>query len=60
MCVSPHVSRTHLVFTVSLQDLNLKDGAKPQKLTLADGRTYSGNAAKEFKEAKPFKVYGAK
>ena len=48
------------MFTVSLQDLNLKDGAKPQKLTLADGRTYSGNAAKEFKEAKPFKVYGAK
>lgn len=43
-----------------LDDLNLKEGAKPQKLALADGTPYAGNAAKGFKEDKPFKVYGSK
>lgn len=42
------------VFFVPLSDLNLKNGAPVKKLTLAGGKIYSGNAASNFEEAKPF------
>lgn len=42
------------VFWVPLSDLNLKKGAPVKKLSLTGGKIYSGNAAVNFEEAKPF------
>jgi choloylglycine hydrolase len=41
-------------FWVKLDDLNLKPGAPVKKLTLTGGKTYNGNAADQFEEAKLF------
>jgi penicillin V acylase-like amidase (Ntn superfamily) len=41
-------------FWIPLADLDLKPGAPVKKLELAGGRTYSGNAADRFVEAKLF------
>lgn len=41
-------------FWVPLSDLNLKKGSPVKKLSLTGGRIYSGNAANNFEEAKPF------
>ena len=41
-------------FWVRLDDLDLKPGAPVKKLELAGGKTYSGNAADKFVEAKLF------
>ena len=41
-------------FWVRLDDLDLKPGAPVKKLELAGGRSYSGNAADKFVEAKLF------
>jgi penicillin V acylase-like amidase (Ntn superfamily) len=45
---------TPATFWVKLDDLNLKPGAPVKKLELVGGRTYSGNAADKFVEAKLF------
>ncbi|MFG1477162.1 linear amide C-N hydrolase [Xanthobacter sp. V4C-4] len=41
-------------FWVPLADLDLKPGAPVKKLTLTEGRVYSGNTAKSFEPATPF------
>jgi penicillin V acylase-like amidase (Ntn superfamily) len=41
-------------FWVKLDDLDLKPGAPVKKLTLTGGKTYNGNAADQFVEAKLF------
>ena len=41
-------------FWVRLDDLDLKAGAPVKKLELVGGKTYSGNAADRFVEAKLF------
>jgi penicillin V acylase-like amidase (Ntn superfamily) len=41
-------------FWVQLDDLDLKPGAPVKKLTLTGGKTYNGNAADKFTEAKLF------
>ena len=43
-----------VTFWVPLADLDLRPGAPVKKLELADGETYSGNAAGLFVEAKLF------
>ena len=45
---------TPATFWVKLDDLDLKPGAPVKKLELAGGKTYSGNAADKFVEAKLF------
>lgn len=45
---------TPATFWVRLDDLDLKPGAPVKKLTLAGGKTYSGNAVDKFAEAKLF------
>jgi penicillin V acylase-like amidase (Ntn superfamily) len=45
---------TPATFWVRLDDLDFKPGAPVKKLTLAGGKTYSGNAADKFVEAKLF------
>ena len=45
---------TPATFWVRLDDLDLKPGAPVKKLELAGGKTYSGNAADKFVEAKLF------
>jgi penicillin V acylase-like amidase (Ntn superfamily) len=45
---------TPATFWVKLDDLDLKAGAPVKKLELAGGKTYSGNALAQFKEAKLF------
>ena len=47
------------VFWVPLADLDFKEGASVKKLELRD-RTYSGNAAAQFKDARPFEFLPAK
>jgi len=42
------------VFWVPLADMDFKEGSAVKKLTLTGDKTYSGSAAAEFKEAKPF------
>ena len=41
-------------FWVRLDDLDFKPGAPVKKLELAGGKTYNGNAADKFVEAKLF------
>jgi choloylglycine hydrolase len=45
---------TPATFWVKLDDLDFTSGAPVKKLTLAGGKTYSGNAADKFVEAKLF------
>ncbi len=42
------------VFWTPLADMDFAEGAPVKKLTLTGGKTYSGNAAKAFQDAKPF------
>ncbi|WP_099463917.1 linear amide C-N hydrolase [Parabacteroides provencensis] len=51
-------SLTPNTFWVKLRDLDLSAGAPVLKLSIANGETYHGNAAKEFKPAQPFKFMG--
>ena len=54
-------SATNLkVLWVPLGELDFQEGAPVKELTLVGGRAYSGNAAAEFKEAKPFEFLPAK
>jgi len=48
------------VFWVPLADLDFAEGSPVRKLTLVGGKTYSGNAAREFRPAKPFRFLPAK
>ena len=45
---------TPATFWVKLDDLDFKPGAPVKKLTLTGGKTYNGNAADQFVEAKLF------
>lgn len=45
-------------FWIKLQDMDLSEGAPVMKLTIANGETYDGNTAKDFKSAQPFKFLG--
>ncbi|MEG6508248.1 linear amide C-N hydrolase [Methyloligella sp. 2.7D] len=45
-------------FWVKFSDLDFSEGASPKKLPIAGGHYYSGNAASEFIEAKPFEFMG--
>ena len=45
---------TPATFWVKLDDLDLKRGAPVKKLQLAGGNTYSGNALRQFVDAKLF------
>lgn len=47
-------------FWIPLADLDLNAGAPIKKLETAGGKVYSGNAAKNFVEAKPFAFLPAK
>lgn len=47
-------------FWVPLVDLDLKEGAPIKKLTVAGGKTYSGNAADKFQPAESFKFLPGK
>jgi len=40
--------------------LDFAEGSPVRKLTLVGGKTYSGNAAREFRPAKPFRFLPAK
>ncbi|MBD8347290.1 linear amide C-N hydrolase [Dysgonomonas sp. HGC4] len=51
-------SVTPNTFWVRLQDMNLSEGAPVMKLSIANDETYSGNTAKDFKPAEPFKFIG--
>jgi choloylglycine hydrolase len=53
-------SLTPNTFWVRLQDVDLSEGAPVLKLTIADGETYNGNTAKEFKPTQPFKFMGVR
>ena len=48
------------VFWVPIGEMNFKPGAPVKKLTLVGGKTYSGDAANEFKDSEPFKFLPAK
>ncbi|GHC08118.1 linear amide C-N hydrolase [Cerasicoccus arenae] len=47
-------STTPDTFWVPLKDMDFSKTAKPKKLPIAGGHYYSGNAAEQFVEAKPF------
>jgi penicillin V acylase-like amidase (Ntn superfamily)/heat shock protein HslJ len=47
------------VFWVNLSDVNFSEGANVKKLGVSQGEIYSGNAAKEFDDAEPFKFLPA-
>jgi penicillin V acylase-like amidase (Ntn superfamily) len=47
------------VFWVPLAEMDFKEGSPVKKLTLTGDKTYSGSAAAEFKEAKPFEFLPA-
>ena len=51
-------SLTPNTFWVNLQDMDLAQGAPVLKLVIANGETYNGNTAKDFKVAQPFKFLG--
>lgn len=48
------------VFWVSLDSLDLKEGAPIKKLTIAGGKTYSGDAADKFQASESFKFLPGK
>ncbi len=54
------LSLTPNTFWVRLQDIDLEKGVSFLKLPIANDETYSGNAANDFKVAKPFKFMGVK
>ena len=43
------------IFWVNMDDLDIKEGASVMKLTLTDGKIFSGNSAASFEPAEPFK-----
>ena len=43
------------IFWITLADLDFSSDAPVKKLNLANGETYAGNAASEFRESQPFK-----
>jgi choloylglycine hydrolase len=47
------------VFWTPLAEMDFREGAPVKKLELAGGQTYNGNAAAQFKEAKPFEFLRA-
>lgn len=51
-------SLTPNTFWVNLQEMDLSKGAPVLKLSLANGETYNGNTAKNFKVSQPFKFLG--
>jgi penicillin V acylase-like amidase (Ntn superfamily) len=65
--LADHKSRTYFfdaatspnAFWAPLADLDLAEGAPALKLPLADGQTYSGNAAGSFAPAEPFAFFPA-
>lgn len=46
------------VFWVNLQDVDFSEKAPVKMLDLVTGKTYAGNTAEQFVEAKPFKFLG--
>ncbi len=48
------------VFWVPLGELDFSEGAAVKKLDLVSGKTYGGNASKDFKDAKPFEFLRAR
>ncbi len=48
------------VFWIPIAEMNFQRGAPVKKLTLVGGKTYNGNAAKEFQDSEPFKFLPAK
>lgn len=46
------------VFWVNLQDMDFSEKAPVKMLDLVSGKTYAGNTAEQFVEAKPFKFLG--
>ena len=40
--------------TKALSDLDFSEGAPAEKLTMAGGNVFAGNAASKFEPAKPF------
>ena len=50
--IQPHV------FWVNLQDVDFSEKAPVKMLDLVSGKTYAGNTAEQFVEAKPFKFLG--
>lgn len=53
-------SLTPNTFWVNLRELDLSEGAPVLKLSIANGETYNGNTAKEFKPSQPFRFMGVK
>lgn len=53
-------SLTPNTFWVRLQDVDLSKGAPVLKLNIAEGETYNGNTAKDFKPSEPFKFMSVK
>lgn len=51
-------SLTPNTFWVRLQDVDLSENAPVLKLSVAEGETYDGNTAKDFKPAQAFKFLG--
>lgn len=51
-------SLTPNTFWVNFKDLDLSEGAPALKLPVANGETYNGNTAKDFKPAQPFEFMG--
>lgn len=51
-------SLTPNIFWVNLQDMDLAVGAPVLKLSIANGESYNGNTAKNFKPAQAFKFLG--
>jgi penicillin V acylase-like amidase (Ntn superfamily) len=47
------------VFWAPLADMDFKEGAPVKKLELVGGKTYSGNAAAQFQDSKPFEFLPA-
>ena len=47
------------VFWVPLAEMDFREGALVKKLELTSGKTYSGNAAAQFKESRPFEFLAA-
>ncbi len=48
------------VFWAPLADMDFREGSRVKKLELEGGKTYSGNAAAQFKAAQPFQFLPAK
>ena len=53
-------SLTPNTFWVNLKEMDLSEGAPVLKLSIANGETYHGNTANDFKPSQPFKFMGVK